>query len=141
MSVRISCPTARAVHSNVLHFNGLHDRAIKNIKTAVKHARVYPPWMASVLSASYRDNGQIAPSVAVANECLRLDPENLDARVLLCTDYSLSNSVDDARRVAQEILSIEPSFSISSYVETQPYKDSKTLQGIVGALCDAGLPE
>ncbi len=141
VSVRTSCPLARAVRSNVLHFNGQHDRAIKNVKTAVKHARIYPPWMANVLSASYRDSGQIAPSVAVANESLRLDPENLDAHVLLCTDYSMSNSTDDARRVAQEILSIEPSFSISAYAETQPYKDSETLEGIVGALRDAGLPE
>jgi class 3 adenylate cyclase/TolB-like protein len=141
VSVRTSCPVARAVQSNVLHFNGQHDRAIKNLKTAVKHARIYPPWMANVLSASYRDSGQIAPSVAVANESLRLDPENLDAHVLLCTDYSMSNSADDARRVAREILSIEPSFSISAYAETQPYKDRKTLRGIVGALRDAGLPE
>jgi class 3 adenylate cyclase/TolB-like protein len=141
VSVRTSCPLARAVRSNVLHFNGQHDRAIKNVKTAVKHARIYPPWMANVLSASYRDSGQIAPSVAVANECLRLEPENLDAHVLLCTDYSMSNSADDARRVAQEILSIKPAFSISAYIETQPYKDSRTLEGIVGALREAGLPD
>lgn len=141
VSVRSCCPLAIAVYSNVLHFNGQHDRAIKNIKTAVKHARIYPAWVANVLSASYRDSGRIAPSISVANECLRLDPENLEGHVLLCTNYSLSNSVDDARKVAQEILSIEPSFSISAYVETQPYKDSKTLQGIVGALRDAGLPD
>ncbi|MCK5363045.1 MAG: hypothetical protein KAR22_08765, partial [Gammaproteobacteria bacterium] len=85
--------------------------------------------------------GQIAPSVAVANECLRLDPENLDAHVLLCTDYSMSNSADDARRVAQEILSIKPAFSISAYIETQPYRDNRTLEGIVGALREAGLPD
>jgi hypothetical protein len=53
----------------------------------------------------------------------------------------MSNSTDDARRVAQEILSIEPTFSISAYAETQPYKDSKTLESIVGALRDAGLPD
>ncbi len=141
VSVRTSCPLARAVQSNVLHFNGQHDRAIKNVKAAVKHARIYPPWMANVLSASYRDSGQIAPSVTVANECLRLDPENLDAHVLLCTDYSMSNSADDACRVAQEILTIEPTFSISAYVETQPYRDSRTLQGIVEALREAGLPD
>jgi hypothetical protein len=97
--------------------------------------------MANVLSASYRDSGQIAPSISVANEILRLDPQNLDGHVLLCTDYSLSNSVDDAHRVAQEILNIEPSFSISTYMETQPYKDSKTSEDIAGALRDAGLPD
>lgn len=141
MSVRISCPLARAVHSNMLHSNGQHDQAIENVKTAVKHVRIYPPWMANVLSASYRDSGQIAPSISVANESLRLDPEDLDAHVLLCTDYSLSNSVEDARRLAQEILRIKPSFSISAYVEKQPYKDSKTLEGIAGALREAGLLE
>ena len=140
-SIRVSCPMARAVYSNVLHFNGDHDRAIKNIKGAVKRARICPPWMATVLSASYRDNGQIEPSVSVANECLRIDPENLDAHILLCSNYVLSNSVDDARRVAQEVLRIQPSFSISAYVETKPYKDSKTLEDIVGTLREAGLPE
>ena len=140
-SIRVSCPMARAVYSNVLHFTGDNNRAIKNIKDAVKRARIYPPWMAIVLSASYRDNGQIEASVAVANECLRIDPDNLDGHILLCSNYVLSNAVDEARRVAQEVLRIQPSFSISAYVETQPYKDSKTLADIVGTLREAGLPE
>ncbi|NCF29407.1 MAG: hypothetical protein GWP69_18665 [Gammaproteobacteria bacterium] len=141
VSVRISCPLARGVHSNVLHFNGQHVEAIKNVRSAVKHARIYPPWMANVLSAAYRDSGQIASSISVANECLRISPEDLDGHVLLCTDYSLSDSVDDAREVAQKILRIDPFFSISTYVESQPYKDSETLDGIVAALRDAGLPD
>ena len=107
----------------------------------MKRARLYPPWMATVLSASYRDNGQIEPSISVANECLRIDSENLDGHILLCTDYVLSSSVDDARKVAQEILRIQSSFSISAYVETQPYKDSETLKDVVGTLREAGLPE
>jgi class 3 adenylate cyclase/TolB-like protein len=141
VKVRNSCPLARAVHSNVLHFSGKHDLAIKNIKTAVKHARVYPPWMANVLSASYRDTGRLAPSIAIANECLRLNPEDLDGLVLLCTDYVLSDSLDEARKVAQKIQDVEPTFTISDYVETQPYRDKKTLQGMVEALRAAGLSE
>ena len=99
------------------------------------------PWMANVLSAAYRDSGQIASSISVANECLRISPEDLDGHVLLCTDYSLSDSVDDAREVAQKILRIDPFFSISTYVESQPYKNTKTLDGIIAALRDAGLPD
>jgi tetratricopeptide (TPR) repeat protein len=141
VTVRVSCPLARAVHSNVLHFNGQHDQAIKNIKSAVKHARIYPPWMANLLSASYRDKGQIDSSISMANECLRLDPENLDGHVLLCTDFVMSGAVDDARKVTAEILRIDPSFSISGYVERQPYKDSETLDSVVGALREAGIPD
>jgi class 3 adenylate cyclase/TolB-like protein len=141
VAIRMNCPLARAVHSNVLHFSGQHDKAIKNIKTAVKHARIYPPWMANVLSASYRDCGRLAPSMSIANECLRLDPENLEGLVLLCTDLVLSNSLDEAREVGQRIREVDPTFTISGYIETQPYRDEKTLQGIVEALRDAGLPE
>ena len=79
------------------------------------------------------------PSISVANECLRIDPENLDGHILLCTDYVLSSSVDDARRVAEEILRIQPSFSISAYVETQPYKDPQALEQVITMLQEAGL--
>lgn len=141
LAVRISCPLARGIHSNVLHYNGQHSLAIKNIKTAVKHARVYPPWMANVLSACYRDSGQIHSSISIANESLRLVPEDLEGHVLLCTDYVLSESLDDARRVAAAILDIDPTFKISTYVETQPYRNADTLNGLASALRDAGLPD
>lgn len=141
VTVRRNCPLATAVHSNVLHFNGQNDRAIKGIKSAVKRARIYPPWMANLLSASYRESGEIERSIAIANECLRLDPENLDGHILLCTDYILSNAVDDARNVAQDILSIDPFFSISAYLQRQPYRDPEALQRLARALRDAGLPD
>ena len=141
VSIRESCPLARAIYSNVLHFNGEQTQAIENLKRAVKRARIYPPWMAAVLSASYRDSGQIEPSIVVAHECLRIDPDNLDAQVVLCTDYSLSKRKNDAKKVAERILQLQPSFSISAYVETQPYKDKKTLDHIVDALREVGLPD
>lgn len=140
-AVRLHCPMANAVHSNVLHFNGYHAQAIEHVKRAVKHARIYPAWMAAVLAACYRDNGQIASSISVANECLRIDPESLDGRVLLCTDYSLSGSVAEAKAAAKEILRIDPSFKISTYLETQPYKSSKDLDKLASALREAGLPD
>jgi TolB-like protein len=141
VTVRISCPLARGVYSNVLHFYGQHEQAIKNMKTAIKAGRVYPPWMANVLSASYRDSGQIAPSICVANEALRLDPEDIDGLVLLCTGNVMSNSVEEACRVAQEILRVDPTFSVSAYAERQPYKDVRELDTLVTALKQAGLPD
>jgi len=141
VSVRSSCPVTKAVYANVLHFHGDHVRAIENVKRAVKHARIYPPWMAAVLGASYRDIGQVEQSISVAKECLRADPENLDGYVLLCTDYALSNSASEAHVVAQEILRSHPTFRISTYLQTQPYKDSNTSANIAKALREAGLPE
>jgi class 3 adenylate cyclase/TolB-like protein len=141
LGIRKNCPLARAVHSNVLHFSGQDDLAIKNIKTAVKHARIYPPWMANLLSASYRDAGHLGPSMSIANESLRLNPNDVEGLVLLCTNYVMSGSLDDAREVAERILTVEPVFTISGYMDRQPYKDESTMQGVTQALRDAGLPE
>jgi class 3 adenylate cyclase/TolB-like protein len=138
---RLSCPLAIGIFADVLHYCGKPDQAIKQIKKAVRHSRIFPPWMVNVLARSYRDTGKIIPSVSVTHESLRLDPENLDGHVVLCTDYGLSNSLEEARRVGQEILRIDPSFSTPRYVETQPYKESATLEVIVKALREAGLPD
>ena len=46
-----------------------------------------------------------------------------------------------ARRVAQEVVIDEPTFSIARYAEGQPYKDSGTLRRVVESFQQAGLPE
>jgi class 3 adenylate cyclase/TolB-like protein/tetratricopeptide (TPR) repeat protein len=134
---RLSCPLANGVFADVLHYCGKPEQAIKQIKKAVLHARLYPAWMANVLAESYRDTGQIISSIAIAQESLRLDPENLNGHAILCTAYSLADSPEDARRVVQEMLGIDASFSIARYIERQPYKDNATLEVIVKALREA----
>ena len=138
---RVSCPLAHAVYGDVLRYCGNPRQAIKEVKKAVRYARFYAPWMANVLAASYRDTGKMPPSLACVNESLRLDPENLEGYVVLCTDYSLSKSHEDAQRVAQKILQIDPSFTIRRYVERQPYRDDAALKKIATALHEAGLPD
>ena len=132
---------AIGLFADVLHYCGKPGQAIEQIKRAVLRERMYPAWMANVLAGSYRDAGEIIPSLSVAKESLRLDPENLDGHIVLCTDYGLSNSLENARRVGQEILRIDPSFSTTRYVETQPYEDNASVEVIVEALREAGLPD
>ncbi len=138
---RVSCPLAHAVHGDVLHYCGKPNQAIKEIKKAVGYARINAPWMANVLAASYRDTGELMPSLSTAKEALRIDPENLDGHVVLCTDYILSESIEEARQVAQKILRIDPSFSTRRYLERQPYIDDAVLKKIASALHGAGLPD
>ncbi len=138
-TLRASCPLANGLYANVLLYLGRPDEAINEIKHAIRVQRLYPPWMANVLSESYRNVGKFDPSISVAHQSLRLDTENIDGRAILCTDYSLTKSVDDARQAAQEILRVKPGFSIENYAETKPYKESESLNVIVTALREAGL--
>jgi len=72
---------------------------------------------------------------------MRLDPQKIDAQLVLCSDYALAADQDHARSTADKIMASDPAFSISTYAESQPYKDSTPLDRIIGALRDAGLPE
>jgi len=137
---RLSCPLALGLSADVLRYCGRPDRAINEMKRAVRFERISPAWMANVLAHSYRDISEFSPSIAIANESLRLDHENLDAYAALCTAYRLSNSLEEARQAAQNILRIDPSFSIRQYVEAQPYKDGTIVETMTKSLRDAGLP-
>lgn len=137
--LRASCPLAHGMYANALLYSGQPDEAIREMKHAIRAQRVYPPWMVNVLAASYRDAGEIVPSLSVARESLRLDRENVDTHAILCTDHSLSRSLEEARECAREILRIEPDFSIEGYTSTKPYRESKSLDAIIDALREAGL--
>jgi len=141
LSRRPSCPLANGLLAEVLQYCGEPARAVRQIKDAMRLVRISPPWMINTLAASLRDNNELDDSISAASQAARLFPDKPDALAILCSDYGLASSLDDAREVAQQILRIDPSFSISRYAETQPYKDQVPLDRIVEGLGAAGLPQ
>ncbi len=102
---------------------------------------IYPPPLVNVLAIAYRDSGEIDLSISAAREAARLNPENTDAFVTLCSDYVLSGLDDEAHRIAGQIIEIDPEFRITSYANNLPYKDTTKIANIVETLRSAGLPE
>ena len=115
--------------------------AVKNARTALQLESAYPSWLLNVLAAAYRDCGDVDQSILVANEVVRLAPDAIDGRLVLCSDYNFTDHPGEARRFAQEVIDIEPAFRLSNFASTQPYKDAATLRRVVESLRDAGLPE
>ena len=115
--------------------------AVKSAREALGVRMIYPPPLVNVLAIAYRDNGEINLSISAAREAARLDPENTDAFVTLCSDYVLSGLDDEAHRIAGQIIEIDPEFRISSYANNLPYKDTTKITNIVETLRSAGLPE
>ncbi|MCK5546444.1 MAG: hypothetical protein KAI27_03655 [Rhodospirillaceae bacterium] len=141
VELRASCPLAHGLLGLVLHYCGDAKLAVKNVKEALQLEKVYPPWLIDILAASYRDSGDIGLSIPVAKESLRLNPQNNDARLILCSDYKLTANHDQAKLVAEEIIVNNPAFSLSTFADSQPYKDPTKLNNLIGALRESGLPE
>lgn len=97
--------------------------------------------MINVLATVYRDSGKVALSIPAAREALRVDPRQVEARIILCSDYRLNGSHSEAGKIAEEIIAADPMFSLSTYARKKPYKFRKTLERIVDVLRDAGLPD
>ena len=55
--------------------------------------------------------------------------------------YELTSAHDKARRVADDVVTIDPAFCLSDYANSQPYKDPATLDQLVNVLREAGLPD
>ena len=141
VKLRASCPLAHGLLGLVLHYCGDAKLAVKNVKEALQLEKVYPPWLIDILAASYRDSGDINLSIPVAKESLRINPQNNDARVILCSDYKLAANHDQARLIANEIIASNPTFNLSAFAESQPYRNPAKLDSLIAALRDSGLPE
>jgi adenylate cyclase len=138
---RPSCPMSNGLLAEVMRFYGSPDQAVLRMRDAMRLARNFPPFMLSGLAASLRDSGEIDASTEAATEAMRLFPEDIDSQVTLCCDKVLAGSVAEASQIAERIRRADPSFSISHYVASQPYRDQATLDGIVECLTQAGLSE
>jgi hypothetical protein len=78
--------------------------------------------------------------MTAARHGIRLNPGDLEPRLVLCSDYVLAGQLHQARQAAQEIVAIDPTFSTARYVADQPYQDDRTLQRLADSLREAGLP-
>lgn len=140
LSRRPSCPLANGLLAEVMQYCGEPHRAVMQIREAMRLVRVFPPWMINTLAASLRDNDELADSISAANQAVRLFPDEPDGLAILCCDYGLSASLDEAQKVGRHLRRVDPSFSISRYAESQPYKDKAVVDRIVEGLSRAGLP-
>jgi class 3 adenylate cyclase len=139
--LRSSCPLAHGLLGLVLNYCGDAEAAVKSVREALQLEKVYPTWLIDILAAAYRDCGEVALSIPTAKESLRLNPQNNDARLILCSDYSLAANRDQARRVADEIIASDPGFRLSAYAKSQPYKNPAALEHLIANLREAGLPD
>ncbi len=99
-------------------------------------------WTTRFHSNHRPDRGRkVGLSIPAAKEATRLDPRQTDAKIILCSDYTLSGARDQARQIAREIIRIDPSFRLSTYAASQPYRDTATLDHLINNLREAGLPE
>jgi adenylate cyclase len=136
---RPSCTGAYAVKANILNYLGRPTDAIEFAKSAIRFNPVNLPLYPAILASAYYGSGRNEEAIAVAQEVLKRDSDNLDALLVLAGGNASLSRMEEAHRVAQDVLRINPGFSLKEFAKSQPYKEPQTLDRVITMLRKAGL--
>jgi adenylate cyclase len=115
--------------------------AIKLLKRAFRLNPIPQPHYYGNLAMAYRYNGQYEKAIEVGKKALSGSPDQLTPYLTLAASYSTLNHTEDAHKAVEEILRLNPDFSLEYLANTAPYKNQEELDKLINALRKAGLPE
>jgi adenylate cyclase len=137
-------PNGAEAHAQLAFILILSDKtelAIKLIKRAFRLNPIPPSHYYDFLAMAHRNNGDYEKAIKLAEQGIVGNPDQLAVYLTLTTSYSLLNRTEEARKAAEEVLRIDPDFSLEYYANTMPYKRQETADKFIDALRKAGLPE
>jgi cytochrome c-type biogenesis protein CcmH/NrfG len=93
------------------------------------------------LGHAFRNAGRFEEAVWAYKKSLQRAPDFVAAHIGLGTTYSLMSREKEARAEAEEILRINPNFSLDHFARTalMSYKDQSEIDKVVNAMRKAGL--
>lgn len=84
--------------------------------------------------------GRYDEAIAWLRKCKRANPRFIAGLRMLAASLALSGNEVDARAIAQELLTIEPSFRVSTFISWYPLQRPEDLVRLEAGLRAAGLP-
>jgi adenylate cyclase len=83
--------------------------------------------------------GRFEEAVSAYRRALQVSPDNIMAYVALAATYSMMGREKEARAEAEELLRLNPKFSLDYFTKISVYKEQSVIDDIIDALRKAGL--
>jgi len=130
---------AQFIYARSLNYAGRTEEAIAMFQKAIRLNPFGSTLTFLHLGMSYRIMGRFEESVSAIKKTIERSPNNIFAHIQLAVTYIQMGREKEARAEAEEVLRINPKFSVDSYAKLLPYKDQSVNDSIVAALRKAGL--
>ena len=134
-------PNSSASHGalgNILHYTGRHEQALESLELALRLDPQFNVWMHSIGRTEFA-LGRFDQAEATFKRRLIHMPTSDVTRAYLASLYGHTDRLDEARRVWDELMVINPRYSIEHTMRVLPYKDPVPLERLVDGLRKAGL--
>ena len=130
---------AHAFYAFSLAFAGEPKKAMSRIESALRLNPFPPSWYFLVSGIAYRLLGRYEEAIAAYKKVISIEPGNLVAHVALATVYALDGREMEAQGEAEEVLRIEPKFSVERYAKSLAFMNQAYRDLSIAALRKAGL--
>jgi len=125
----------------ILIFSDKIESAIKLLKRALRLNPIPQPYYYFYLALAYQNIRQHEKAIELCKKALIGNPDLLLPYLTLVASYSSLDRTEDARKAVEEILRIQPDFSLEYFAKTLPLINQERLDKYISVLRKAGLPE
>jgi len=109
------------------------------IENALRLNPFPPSYYFVVLGVAYRVLGRYEEAIVSYKKAISIEPASLIAHVALTIAYALDGKEMEAHAEAEEVLRMDPKFSVEPFAKAMPYKDEELRKLMADALRKAGL--
>ena len=132
---------AAGVAANVALFCNRPQDVVALLARARRLCPIYPAWYVGDLAYAYLFMNRLDEAIATAHEAIRIDPDYIYSYYVLAVAHSELGQAEQARKAAENILRIEPKFTVGTFARSQPFRDRELLDRQLDGLRAAGIPE
>ena len=135
-------PNSAAAHflvGKTLSFAGSWEESIPEYKKAIRLNPIPPNNHLWSIGLSYAYTEQYEEAIKWCEKAVHQEPNDLLARMMMTVVDSLSGHDEKARTEADEVLRIQPKFSLEKFKKKVTYKKEADREKFLGALRKAGL--
>lgn len=129
-----------ALIASILGYDGKGDEAENNIRKAMQLNPKYSAAYIDILGRAQFAKKDYKAATQNFKICIERDASSVTCRLFLTAAFSLLGQIDDAEWQAQEILSLQPNFKLSTNSVTPQFRRPEDRRQILSLLRQAGLP-
>jgi adenylate cyclase len=115
------------------------DKGIEYLKKAIRLNPKPQGHFFHALGLAYWMSGQNEKAIALYKKAVDQAPDSIMCRGFLTAIYISSGQEENAHAEAEEVLRIDPEFSIDKYARSKPFKNQADRERLMDALRKAGL--
>lgn len=137
----LNCADISAGLGMTLNDAGRPEEAMQILKNALRLNPIPPSWYYYQIGNAYRMTGKYEKALREYKKAIQVQPDNFLAHLGLAVAYVYLGREKEARAAAEEVLRINPKFSVELYAKSVPASNETAWQREMDALRKAGLPE